>query len=131
MTARVQWTQASLKNCQGQYCLEQRKFKDQDTYIHYKNRIVPSTSKVPSLGVNMGNMFGGYFNNVLSNNTVDIESNLYGIRQIDLTQQKPAFYANLNTMCEAKFFETPTVYVPEPLVVHKYQRPIGPFSSGN
>ena len=119
---------ASLKNCPGQYCLEQRKFKDQDVYIHYKNRIVPQTSKVPSLGINMGNMFGGYFNNVLSNNTVDIESNLYGIRQIDLTQPNKAFYANLNNMCEAKFFETPKVFVPEPLVIHKNQRPTGPFS---
>lgn len=119
---------ASLKNCPGQYCLEQRKFKDQDVYIHYKNRMVPQTSKVPSLGINMGNMFGGYFNNVLSNNTVDIESNLYGIRQIDLTQPKQNFNPDLNTMCEAKFFEIPKVFVPEPLVVHKNQRPVGPFS---
>lgn len=120
---------ASLKNSPGLYCLEQQRFNDQDKYIHNKNRIVPEVSKVPSLGVNMGNMFGGYFNNVLSNNTVDIESNLYGIRQIDLTKPKKNFYAELNTMCEAKFFETPKVYVPEPLVVHKSQRPIGPFCS--
>jgi hypothetical protein len=119
---------ASIKNSRGQYCLEQRKFKVQDHYIHYKNRIVPETSKVPGLGINMGNMFGGYFNNVLSNNTVDIESNLYGIRQIDLTTPKKSFYANLNTMCEETFFETPKVFVPEPLVVHKQQRPTGPFS---
>lgn len=119
---------SSLKNSPGQYCLEQQTFQDQDRYIHYKNRIVPQTSKIPSLGVNMGNMFGGYLNNVLSNNTVDIESNLYGIRQIDLTQPNKSFYANLNNMCEAKFFETPKVFVPEPLVIHKNQRPTGPFS---
>ena len=68
--------------------------------------------------------------NVLSNNASNIESNLYGIKQIDLTKPKTQFVAQLNKLSEEKFFKTPRdkVFVPEPLVVIKNQRPVGPFS---
>ena len=58
----------------------------------------------------------------------NIESNLYGIKQIDLTTAQTKFVAQLNKLPEQKFFKTPRVFVPEPLVVQKNQRPVGPFS---
>jgi hypothetical protein len=121
---------ASLKNSPGQYCLEQQGFEHQGQYLNYKYSQVPLTSKLPGLGINVGNMRGGYFNNVLSNNASNIESNLYGIKQIDLTKPKTQFVAQLNKLSEEKFFKTPRdkVFVPEPLVVQKNQRPVGPFS---
>ena len=121
---------ASLKNSPGQYCLEQRGFKQQGQYLTYKYSQIPLQSKLPGLGINVGNMRGGYFNNVLSNNASNIESNLYGIKQIDLTKPKTQFVAQLNKLSEEKFFKTPRdkVFVPEPLVVQKNQRPVGPFS---
>jgi len=77
---------ASLKNSPGQYCLEQKAFKHQVQYREYTHSQVPVSSKLPGLGINVGNMRGGYFNNVLSNNASNIESHLYGIKQIDLTK---------------------------------------------
>ena len=119
---------ASLKNSPGQYCLEQKAFKDQVQYREYTYSQVPVNSKLPGLGINVGNMRGGYYNNVLSNNASNIESHLYGIKQIDLTKPKTQFVAELNKLPEQKWFKTPRVFVPEPLVVEKNQRPVGPFS---
>ena len=119
---------ASLKNSRGHYCLEQQSFNQHKDYLLYKYSQIPLTSKLPGLGINAGNMRCGYYNNILSNNASNIESNLYGIRQIDLTKPKSSFVPQLNTLSEQKFFKTPRVFVPEPLVVQKYQRPIGPFS---
>ena len=119
---------ASLKNSPGQYCLEQQAFKNQIQYREYTHSQVPVNSKLPGLGINVGNMRGGYFNNVLSNNPSNIESHLYGIKQIDLTKPKTKFVAELNKLPEEQWFKTPRVFVPEPLVVQKDQRPVGPYS---
>ena len=119
---------ASLKNSPGQYCLEQKAFKDQVNYREYTYSQVPVNSKLPGLGINVGNMRGGYYNNVLSNNASNIESHLYGIKQIDLTKPKTQFVAELNKLPEQKWFKTPRVFVPEPLVIEKNQRPVGPYS---
>ena len=119
---------ASLKNSPGQYCLEQKAFKDQVQYREYTYSQVPVSSKLPGLGINVGNMRGGYYNNILSNNASNIESHLYGIKQIDLTKPKTQFVAELNKLPEQKWFKTPRVFVPEPLVVEKNQRPVGPYS---
>jgi len=119
---------ASLKNSPGQYCLEQKAFKDQVQYREYTYSQVPVNSKLPGLGINVGNMRGGYYNNILSNNASNIESHLYGIKQIDLTKPKTQFVAELNKLPEQKWFKTPRVFVPEPLVVEKNQRPVGPYS---
>ena len=121
---------ASLKNSLGEYCREQKQFKMQNQYIHYKYGQIPVESKLPGLGINAGNMRGGYYNNILSNNASEIESNLYGIRQIDLTQLNPPVQPQLNKLYEQSFFKTPksSKFIAEPLVVRKFQRPIGPFS---
>ena len=46
----------------------------------------------------------------------------------DLTKPKTVFKPSLNHLCVQKFFKTPRVFVPEPLIVQKNQRPVGPFS---
>ena len=118
---------ASLKNSPGEYCLEQKAFCNQQQYLHYKNSRVPQVNKLPGLGINAGNMSAGYYDNVLSNNTANIESNLFGIKQIDLTKKQENFIPSLNKLDCLEFFKTPRVFVPEPLVIQKGQRPIGPY----
>ena len=118
---------ASLKNSPGEYCLEQKAFCNQQQYLHYKNSRVPQVNKFPGLGINAGNMSAGYYDNVLSNNTANIESNLFGIKQIDLTKKQSKFVPSLNKLDCQEFFKTPRVFVPEPLVIQKGQRPIGPY----
>lgn len=119
---------ASLKNSPGQYNLEQKSFRQFNNYLTYKYSQIPLNSKLPGLGINPGNMRGGFYNNILSNNASNIESNLYGIRQIDLTKPKSNFTPSLNTLNEQTFFNTPNLFIPEPLVIEKNQRPVGPFS---
>jgi len=119
---------ASLKNSPGEYKLQQKSFRQLNNYLTYKHSQIPLKSKLPGLGINPGNMRGGFYNNILSNNASNIESNLYGIRQIDLTQPQSNFKPSLNTLKEQTFFNTPNVFVPEPLVIEKEQRPVGPFS---
>ena len=118
---------ASLKNSPGEYCLEQQAFSNQQQYLHYKNSRVPQVNKLPGLGINAGNMSAGYYDNVLSNNTANIESNLFGIKQIDLTKKQSKFVPSLNKLDCQEFFKTPRVFVPEPLIIQKGQRPIGPY----
>ena len=118
---------ASLKNSPGEYCLEQQAFSNQQQYLHYKNSRVPQVNKLPGLGINAGNMSAGYYDNVLSNNTANIESNLFGIKQIDLTKKQSKFVPSLNKLDCQEFFKTPRVFVPEPLVIQKGQRPIVPY----
>ena len=104
-----------------------KSFPNQQQYLHYKNSRVPQVNKLPGLGINAGNMSGGYYDNVLSNNTANIESNLFGIKQIDLTKKQTKFVPSLNKLDCQEFFKTPRVFVPEPLVIQKGQRPIGPY----
>jgi len=118
---------ASLKNSPGQYCLEQKALYNQQKYLHLKNSRVPSINKFPGLGINSGNMSGGYYDNVLSNNTANIESNLFGIKQFDLTKKQEKFIPELNKLDSQEFFKTPRVFIPEPLVIQKGQRPVGPY----
>ena len=119
---------ASLKNSPGQYNLEQKSFRQFNNYLTYKHSQIPLNSKLPGLGINPGNMRGGFYNNILSNNASNIESNLYGIRQIDLTKPKSNFTPSLKILNEQTFFNTPNLFIPEPLVIEKNQRPVGPFS---
>ena len=73
-------------------------------------------------------IFSIYNNNVLSNNASDIESALFGIGSTNLVKQKPAVKPDLNCMGNVKFFNRLEGTLPKPLVVEKFQRPIGPFS---
>ena len=120
---------ASLKNSPGEYNLQQKSFRQTNQYLTYKYSQIPSQSKLPGLGINPGNMRGGFYNNILSSNPSNIESNLFGIRQIDLTKPNSNFKPCLRTLKEQSFFQKPNVFIPEPLVIQKNQRPVVPFSS--
>ena len=89
---------------------------------------IPYTNRYAGFGTNVGAMKSGYYHNILSNNTANIESNLFNIREFDLTKSKTEFKPSLNTLGEQTFFSKNNVFVPEPLVVQKNQRPVGPFS---
>tara|TARA_X000000950_G_scaffold285203_1_gene390442 strand:- start:2367 stop:2741 length:375 start_codon:yes stop_codon:yes gene_type:complete len=118
-----------LKNLPGEYALQQQKNKSQNNYKFYVYKKIPTQNKLPGLGTNPGNMSSGYYHNVLSNNTSDIESYLYGIGQENMIK-KFDVRPELNKLNEQKFFNAPqNVIIPQPLVIEKYQRPDAPFSS--
>ena len=119
---------ASLKNSPGMYALEQKDNKNQQGYLMNILPQIPYTNRYAGFGTNVGAMKSGYYHNILSNNTANIESNLFNIREFDLTTTKTDFKPSLNTLKEQTFFNKNNVFVPEPLVVQKNQRPVGPFS---
>ena len=116
-----------LKNCPGEYKKEQQAINHQKLQRTYKQQSIPYNSNHPAYGINMPKMIGGYYNNVLSNNPCDIESSLYGIGSTNLVKAKEPVVAQLNCLPGKKFFNRPEAFVPEPLVVEKFQRPVGPF----
>lgn len=106
--------------------------KENYDYTFYKHQNIPMKSKFPDMGINMPKMINGYNYNVLSNNTVDIENQLTN-RNIILTKgvkvkRKENIHPNINNLNMLEFFEKQkNVYIPEPLVIERCQRPKGPF----
>ena len=121
-------TDTSLKNSKGWYCQGQQALHNQYNHNMWKYKCVSKNTLFPCMGINMPMMTNGYNNNVLSNNASDIESALFGIGSTNLVKSKAAVYPELNCMGNIKFFNTQETYMPDPLVIHRYQRPVGPFS---
>ena len=116
-----------MKNLPGMYALEQKDNKSHQTYLTNILPQIPYTNRYAGFGTNAGAMKNGYYHNILSNNAANIESNLFNIRQFDLTKPQQSFKPSLNKLGEQTFFNKNEVFIPEPLVVQKNQRPIGPF----
>ena len=89
---------------------------------------IQKTPCFAGLGMINGMMSSAYNHKVLSNNTTDIESQLFGIGSTNLVKQKPAVKPELNCMGNVKFFNRLETIMPKQLVIEKFQRPIGPFS---
>ena len=88
------------------YCLEQQLNKKHCNY-HFSNIKIPYKSATPNLGINGGHMINGYYHKILSNNTCDIESMLYGIRRSDLVNGPfhEKVYPDLNKLQCVTFFD--------------------------
>lgn len=116
----------SLRNLPGQYCKERNSNHQNSDYSVYENNKIPNS--LPDFGINAGNMAGGYSQNVLSNNTADLESYLFGIGTSNLVKTFKTPNPRLNKLDNLKFFSKPGLSMPTPLVIENRQRPIGPFS---
>jgi hypothetical protein len=118
----------SLKNLPRQYCTDQRREHINREYLVYKGKKIPNKTMLPGFGINMGNMAGAYTHSILSQNTPDLESYLFGIGTSNLVKpfKKPS--TRTNNLDTVKFFEQTNAEIPVPLVIEKSQRPIGPFS---
>lgn len=109
------------KNTPGNYCLEQREFKSARQYTLYPNSQYGAAydTRLPGNGLLPAQMPG----NKLSHNSSDVESFLFGINSTNLVNPAPCFVPELATLSSANIFEKGPVYVPEPLVIEKNQRP--------
>ena len=61
--------------------------------------------------------------NKLSYNAADTESFLLGINSTNLVNPTPCFIPKIIKLSSINLFETSPIYLPEPLVIEKYQRP--------
>ena len=121
-------TDTSLKNSRTSYCLQQRGLEQQFSHNLWKYKCISANTAFPCVGINMPMMTNGYNNQILSQNAPDIESALFGIGSSNLVKPKAVVIPELKCTNNIKFFNRLETFLPEPLVIHKHQRPIGPFS---
>lgn len=88
----------------------------------YEKRRFAEVNAIPCAGINIGHMP----NTVLSEDATDIESRLYGINSTNLVEPEREFTPRFKQLETIAFFERPEVYLPEPLVIEKNQRPQRP-----
>jgi len=108
-------------NTPGNYCLEQREYKNMEQYTLYKNSQYGEAYKtrLPGNGVNPGQIP----KDKLSYNAVEIESFLWGINSTNLVKPAGPLVPELKNLKTQNFFTSAPVFMPDNLVVEKHQRP--------
>lgn len=114
-------TSTRNKNTQSDYNLTQKSYKQARDWIDYQHSSNGSAFSValPSLGFNPSYMPRTEF----SNNSVDIESELFGINLNNLVNPTPSVIPELKTLPLKTFFQTLPIIMPEDLHVSLNQRP--------
>ena len=109
------------RNTPGNYCLEQREFRESENYTLYPNSQYGAAydTKLAGVGLNPAQIPG----NQLSVNTADIESFLFGINSTNLVNPAPPLRPELKCLKSANLFKTRDNIMPVPLVIPKGQRP--------
>lgn len=110
------------KNTYGNYCLEQREYRQAMNWELYPNASsgVAYTTGIPGNGL----LPGQIRSTQLSYNSTNIESFLFGINVTDLT--KPGFECitpELKHLELVDIFQSEPTYIPEKLIVSKNNRP--------
>uniref|UniRef100_A0A6C0CJ26 Uncharacterized protein n=1 Tax=viral metagenome TaxID=1070528 RepID=A0A6C0CJ26_9ZZZZ len=108
-------------NTPGDYCLQQKSYQHSLEYNEFKNSQVGSAYKnsLPTLGITPSHMPREAF----SQNSVEIESALFGINSTNLVNPQKPVVPELKYLPSVSYFEKLPNFMPEPLVVEKNQRP--------
>ena len=109
------------KNTSPNYCMQQRQFRDNIHHIMYENSQNGRAyfNSLPSLGFNPTYMSRDEF----SKNSVDIESQLFGINSTNLVNPAKPLTPELKYLQSANIFKYEPVIMPIPQAIPKYQRP--------
>jgi len=110
------------RNTPGNYCLEQNKYHQSENYTLYTNSQYGAAynTKLPGNGLLPGQLPW----NKLSYNAPDTESFLFGINLTNLVNPIPCFVPEIAKLDTANIYTNGPVYIPEPLVIEKNQRPL-------
>ena len=109
------------RNTPGNYCLEQREYKNSETYTLYANSQYGAAynTRLPGNGLLPAQIPW----NKLSYNAADTESFLFGINSTNLVNPEPCFNPEIVKLNSENIYEKSVTFIPEPLVVEKKQRP--------
>jgi hypothetical protein len=109
------------KNTQGNYHLEQREYKQFETYTLYTNSQYGAAfnTRLPGNGLMPAQIPW----NKLSYNAADTESFLFGINSTNLVNPAPCFTPEIAKLNSTNIYEKGPVFIPEHLVIEKNQRP--------
>jgi hypothetical protein len=108
-------------NTPGNYNLEQREFKQSETYTLYPNSQYGAAynTRLPGNGLLPAQIPW----NKLSYNAADTESFLFGINSTNLVNPAPCFVPEIHKLGSVNVYEKTAIFVPEPLAIEKNQRP--------
>ena len=109
------------KNTCSNYCLEQRILSQSLNYSEYRNG-ASGAAYAPALAC-VGIRPSQMPRDILSQNSVDIESALFGINSTNLVETQKPVIPQLTTLPVVSFFGRMQLIMPDPLVVEKFQRP--------
>jgi hypothetical protein len=109
------------RNTPGNYYVEQRQHKESETYTLYENSQYGAayTTQLPGNGLLPAQIPW----NKLSYNAADTESFLFGINSTNLVNPAPCFIPEITPLHTANIYQKKPVFLPEPLVIEKKQRP--------
>lgn len=109
------------KNTTGNYNLQQRQYNQFENYTLYPNSQYGSAynTRLPGNGLLPAQIPW----NKLSYNAPDTESFLFGINSTNLVNPAPCFVPEIAKLDSTNIFDKGHVYIPEPLVIEKNQRP--------
>ena len=108
-------------NTCGNYRLQQRNFTLANEYINYENSQYGHAyrPRIPVTGVTPSKMPW----DTLTSNPVDVETTLLGIGSTDLHEPRINPLPEFKKVDEVSYFERLPVFMPNPLVIVKDQRP--------
>jgi len=109
------------RNTPGNYCLEQREYKQSANYTLYPNSQYGAAynTRLPGNGLMPAQIPW----NKLSYNAADTESFLFGINSTNLVTPAPCFKPEITKLDSSNIYEKKPTFIPEPLVIEKNQRP--------
>ena len=107
------------KNMPGEYCLQQVAFKQESNYNTYKGKRLCKKNYLPCAGIRPAQIPA----QVLSKNSTDVESFLFGINSSNLVKPAPKFSAELNCLPGLSFYNRLQPMLPQPLILENCQRP--------
>lgn len=108
-------------NTYGNYCLEQRTYNKSSNYTLYKYSQYGDAYDTRNPG--NGLLPGQIPCNNLSENSTDIESFLFGINSTNLVNPQAPLVPKLKCLETANIYKSQPVYMPEPCIVSKTERP--------
>ncbi len=108
-------------NTPGDYYEQQKSYKQSLDYNQYKYSQSGRAyhNALPCMGITPSHMPRDIF----SQNSVDIESALFGINSTNLVNPQKPVVPELKYLPSVSYFKRIKTFMPEPLVVEKYQRP--------
>lgn len=116
-------TSTRNKNTPGNYCLSQRDYDHSRQYVMYENSAYGYAydTKMPGNGLNPGQ----FPVSTLSENPINIESFLWGINSVNLTNTNPnpVIIPELKCLPSVNLYKNVPTLMPDPMVILKKQRP--------
>lgn len=109
------------KNTPSDYRLQQKSYKLSREWIDYNHSSYGQAydNAMPAFGITPSHMP----RSILSSNSIDIETKLFGINSTNLVSPDTPVNPALNNLPEISFFNTLPMIMPEKMVVSNIQRP--------